>query len=92
MKKTIKNIKTDKNIVIILFNGQNGTKINWEYGFNGTPNLPKLDFLNELKKIVDKDDIKVIEHYPFFQFMGHSAYIYYKDILIAKMYHHYNRC
>jgi len=51
-----------------------------------------LDLINELKKIVEVDDIKVIEHYPFFQFMGHSAHIYYKDTLIAIVYHHYNKC
>jgi hypothetical protein len=51
-----------------------------------------INLINELKKIVDKDDIKVIEHYPFFQFMGHSAHIYYKDTLIAFVYHHYNKC
>ena len=50
------------------------------------------NLINELKKIVDNDDIKVIEHYPFFQFMGHSAHIYYKDTLIAIIYHHYNKC
>ena len=51
------------------------------------------NLINELKKSVDSEnDIKVVEHYPFFQFMGHSAHIYYKDILIAIIYHHYNRC
>lgn len=41
----------NNNYVFILFNGQNGTKINWEYGFTGKPTLPKLNFLNELKKL-----------------------------------------
>jgi hypothetical protein len=50
------------------------------------------ELINILKKIVDEKDIKVVEHYPFFQFMGHSAHIYYKDTLIAIIYHHYNRC
>ena len=50
------------------------------------------NLINELKKDVDINDIKVVEHYPFFQFMGHSAHIYYKDNLIAIVYHHYNKC
>jgi hypothetical protein len=50
-EKTITKTRKTNNYVFILFNGQNGTKINWEYGFNGTPNLPKLDFLDELKKL-----------------------------------------
>jgi hypothetical protein len=51
------------------------------------------NLINILTKLVDnKDDIKIVEHYPFFQFIGHSAYIYYQDILIAKIIHHYNKC
>jgi hypothetical protein len=50
------------------------------------------NLINELNKLVNKNDIKIIEHYPFFQFMGHSAHIYYKDILIGIIYHHYNKC
>lgn len=38
------------------------------------------------------DTLEVIEHYPYFQFLGHSAYIYYKDILIAIVYHYNKKC
>jgi hypothetical protein len=53
-----------------------------------------LELVNELKtnhlELTDK--IHVVEHYPFFQFIGHSAYIYFEDKLIAKIYHHNKKC
>lgn len=39
------------NYVIILFNGYNSTKIYWDYAFENKPELRKIDFLDNLKKI-----------------------------------------
>lgn len=38
------------------------------------------------------DDLEIIEHYPYFQFLGHSAYIYYKNLLIGIVYHYNKKC
>lgn len=38
------------------------------------------------------DDLHVVENYPFFQFWGYSAHIYYKDFLLAKVFSNNNRC
>lgn len=37
-------------------------------------------------------DINIVEHYPYFQFLGHSVHIYYQDILIAIVYHYNKKC
>jgi len=39
--------------VVILFNGFGSSKIFWQYGYNGTKNLIKLNFLNKLKNLGD---------------------------------------
>lgn len=49
-----------------------------------------LALLEELKKISDK--ISVVEYYPFFQFMGQRAVIFYKDTPLIVLYHHFKRC
>lgn len=38
------------------------------------------------------ETLEIIEHYPYFQFLGHSVYIYYKDILIGIVYHYNKKC
>jgi hypothetical protein len=38
------------------------------------------------------NDIHVIEHYPFFQYLGYFTHIYYKDALIAKVFNNNKRC
>lgn len=59
------------------------------------------DFRNDALNIINSiksfhpdlsKDIFVEEHYPFFQFLGHSAYVYYKDTLICIIYNHNRRC
>jgi hypothetical protein len=50
-----------------------------------------LELIKHLKT-VNSESIKVVEHYPFFQFFGHSAYIYSGDNLIAIVYHYNKRC
>lgn len=50
-RKTKKKTQPKINYVTILFNGFTGTKKWWEYGFNGNPELPKIDFLDQLKKL-----------------------------------------
>lgn len=53
-----------------------------------------LELINLLKIAIPEaaDQIVVEEHYPFFQFIGHSAYIYHNNNLIARIIHHYNKC
>ncbi len=51
-----------------------------------------LELLSRLKNSNIGNDIKVVEHYPYFQFLGHSAHIYYKDYLIAIVYHYNKKC
>lgn len=53
--------------------------------------LSLIKSLQDLHPVFAKD-IVVKEHYPFFQFLGYSAYIYYKDVLIAIIYHYNKRC
>lgn len=56
----------------------------------------KNDCLNLISKLKAETDltnnISVVEHYPFFQFNGYSAHIYYRDDLIAILYHYNNKC
>ena len=60
-----------------------------------------IDFREDALALVSKikssdiqyeNNITVTEHYPYFQFLGHSAHIYYKDILIAIIYHYNKKC
>ena len=52
-----------------------------------------MNLINILKKNTElADDIHPIENYPFFQFLGYSVYIYYKNILIAKVFSNNKRC
>lgn len=53
--------------------------------------LALLNYIKTAHPSLSKD-IRVVEHYPFFQFLGHSAYIYYKKSLLCILYHHNNRC
>lgn len=50
--------------------------------------------VNELKISFNDsaNDIHVVEYYPFFQFFGHSAEIYYKKILLARLYTNNKKC
>lgn len=49
---------------------------------------------DELLKYSDSlsKNLKFEEHYPFFQFFGHSLYVYYNNILICILYSHNNKC
>lgn len=53
-----------------------------------------VDIIVEIKNkyATDKDFIQYVEHYPFFQFLGNSAIIYYKNIPIIKLYSNNKRC
>lgn len=49
--------------------------------------------INDLKtKFNIENDIHVIEYYPFFQYLGHSAEIYYKKTLLARLYTNNKKC
>lgn len=52
------------------------------------------DVVDLLKLLQSKyKNVTITEHYPFFQFLGHSAYLYLdNDILIAKIYDYNNHC
>lgn len=50
-----------------------------------------IELINLLKSI-NSDNIHVIENYPFFMYLGYSVDIYYKDLLIAKIYNYNKRC
>ena len=52
------------------------------------------EFIEQLKKNHpdDAEHISAVEYYPFFQFIGHSAIVYYKKIPIAHLYHYDHRC
>ena len=50
-----------------------------------------LALINQLKA-TDSDDIHAIENYPFFQYLGYSVDIFYKNTLIAKVYDNNKRC
>jgi hypothetical protein len=52
-----------------------------------------LNIINKIKELVDDDkDIKIIENYQFFQYLGSCAKIYYKDNLVCVLYDNNNRC
>lgn len=53
-----------------------------------------LNLINTLKKTYPdlSNDIHPIENYPFFQYLGYSVFIYYKNILIAKVFSNNKRC
>lgn len=56
-----------------------------------------IDFRNDaidlLKYLQEKyENITMTEHYPFFQFLGHSAYVYHNDDLVCIIYDRNNRC
>ena len=57
----------------------------------------RTDFF-DLMKVLNANDllkstkIKHIEHYPFFQFIGHSVEIYLGDDIIAKIYNNNRKC
>jgi len=51
-----------------------------------------IDLINLLKNLDQTNNIHVTEHYPFFQFWGYFSMIYYKDILIAKIFTNNKRC
>jgi len=41
----------DNKYIIILFNGSGSSKIYWNYAFEYKPDLRKIDFLDNIKKI-----------------------------------------
>jgi len=45
-----------------------------------------------LRKTYSKDDIKIIEFYPFFQFYGNNCIIYYKDIPVVHIFKNIGIC
>ena len=51
-----------------------------------------LELINRLKKIFKETDITHLEFYPFFQYIGYNTNIYFRDILVAKIYSHNKRC
>jgi hypothetical protein len=53
-----------------------------------------LTLVDNLKKKFPElaNDINIVEFYPFFQFMGFSANIMYKNEVIAKIYHYNRKC
>jgi hypothetical protein len=53
-----------------------------------------MEFIDFLKStyVSSSNDIKVVEHYPFFQFYGYNVRIYYKDRLIAWIFDTEKRC
>lgn len=50
------------------------------------------ELISELKKEFAGSKIKTVEHYPFYQFTGFFVEIYMDDDLIARVFHHNNRC
>ena len=50
-----------------------------------------LNIINQIKELVE-DDIKIVENYQFFQYLGHCAKIYHKDNLVCVIYDNNNRC
>lgn len=51
----------------------------------------------EIINIISKNpkfekDINIVEHYPFFQYLGYSVCVYYKEDLILKIYDNNKRC
>jgi len=59
-----------------------------EYKYNG---IELIKYLKE-KHPDEKDNINIVEHYPFWSLMGYSAYIKYKDHTIAHIISHNRRC
>lgn len=57
-------------------------------------NEDALSLINEMKtQFPDMaSDIKHIEHYPFYGYLGYHVCIYYKDRLITTIYHYNKRC
>lgn len=55
-----------------------------------------LTLISSLKKTTyvanAPESLEIVEHYPYFQFLGHSVYIYYKNILIGIVYHYNKKC
>lgn len=51
-----------------------------------------LNIINKIKEFIDEDDIKIVENYQFFQYLGYCAKIYYKENLICIIYDNNNRC
>jgi hypothetical protein len=45
-----------------------------------------------LKKVLPEKEIKTVEHYNFFQFLGNSVYIFHNDDLLAIMYTNNKKC
>lgn len=43
-------------------------------------------------KVDNPKDISFVEHYPFFQYYGDWCEIFYKDILIARLFHYGEQC
>jgi len=53
----------------------------------------KNDVVNLVKQLQKKySNVTITEHYPFFQFLGYSTYVFFGDKLIAKIYDKNNRC
>ena len=51
-----------------------------------------VDIINMLKDSDSDSDVTVTEYYPFFQFIGHSARIYFKGVYVAKIIHYDRVC
>jgi hypothetical protein len=53
----------------------------------------KNDIVDLVKQLQKKySNVTITEHYPFFQFLGYSTYVFLGDKLIAKFYDKNNRC
>lgn len=57
-------------------------------------NVAGRDFVNMIKTNHPdmESHISVVEYYPFFQFLGHNAFVYYKGVPIIHMFHYDHRC
>ncbi len=53
-----------------------------------------LDLIATLKHVYpdNASDFNIVEYYPFWQFLGYSAYINYKDVPLAYIVHYGKRC
>jgi hypothetical protein len=52
-----------------------------------------LELITKLKaELENPEELKVEEYYPFFQYLGYSAKIFYNNTLLCKIYHYNNRC
>lgn len=60
--------------------------------------IVSVDYINDGKKLINflkkkyKNDIKIIEYYPFFQYYKYNAKILYKKKTLINIYHHNNKC